>query len=60
MITTKKRNTPHGPGCNGSFKKLEAQCCNSRCLNVLGPLDFTFKMLATCLMPQLRAHKYAA
>eukprot|EP00965_Chrysotila_dentata_P133612 4418947-Pleurochrysis_carterae.AAC.1 len=46
-------------GCKGSFKLFEAQCCNSRGRNVLGPIGFALRALAMCLV-QLKAQKYMA
>eukprot|EP00965_Chrysotila_dentata_P164470 5430226-Pleurochrysis_carterae.AAC.6 len=52
--------TAHTAGCNEAFKLFEAQCCSPCYLYVRGPLAFTFRMFATCLMLQLRKQKYRA
>eukprot|EP00965_Chrysotila_dentata_P251325 6209985-Pleurochrysis_carterae.AAC.1 len=48
------------PGCNKSFKLLQAQNCNSWCLNVLELQGFAFRMFVACLMPPQRAHVHMA
>eukprot|EP00965_Chrysotila_dentata_P263247 6214792-Pleurochrysis_carterae.AAC.5 len=50
-----RRSAPHRPGCKRSFKLIEAQCCHSRCLDMLGLSDFICQPCAMYLKLQLKS-----